>query len=392
MSEEDEIRDAVVALLKAQESGQDVSELLPSPEGFPAKEAADAPAQTPEQALASALARALAFVRTRSRASQLVTPSDWAEAGLVPESLDPEDVEMAVYDRLMAYKETCDLDESLGDRSEEHSAVGDTGGQPGASLKKKARSNPHTASAFSSSPGRPVGLSGFKHRATEGAGTACEKPAPSSASDLPTAPQAPDSTPAPSASPADSPTTSASSQANAAPPNDPAKNTADPLAQAVDAAQSPLEAVEEQGGESPSAQSPRPAPDAFADCRGIRLLMGAHSYYLYDEAAMTDTYARWAFLAAEDDPVATFLECVRDESRIYPRPLARVNLENPPFRMDAETAETAYRTACDQGRADDVQRIEATNGAVYFYSTDYLSPARAQSLAQYDAVERAFNV
>ena len=394
MSEEDEIRDAVVALLKAQESGQDVSELLPSPEGFPAKETADAPAQTPEQALASALARALAFVRTQSRASQLVTPSDWAEAGLVPEFLDPEDVETTVYDRLMAYKEACDLDESLGDRSKVPAeAAANANTRPGAYPESAVQRNPHAASAFSSSPGRPVGLSGFKHRKAEGSkDVAGETRNPSRTSNRFADAQAPDGTLTANAMPAEDPTASAHSQADTAAGKEPEVNAADASTQAAAAGPIPLETVEEQGSESPSTQSPDSAPDAFADCRGIRLLMGAHSYYLYDEAAMTDTYARWAFLAAEDDPVATFLECVRDESRTYPRPLARTNLANPPFRMDAEAVEAAWRTACDQGRADDVQRIEATNGAVYFYSTDYLSPARARSLAQYDAVERAFNV
>lgn len=244
---------------------------------------------------------------------------------------------MAVYDRLMAYKETCDLDESLGDRCKARAkATANASDRPDASPESAVRRNPHAASAFSSSPGRPVGLSGFKHRKAVG--------------------------------------------------------SKDAAGETADAAPIPLEAVEGQNGEPAPMQSPDSACNDFDDCRGIRLLMGAHSYYLYDEAAMTDAYARWAFLAAEDDPVAAFLECVRDESRIYPRPLARTNLANPPFCMGAEAVEAAWRAACDQDRANDVRRIEATNGAVYFYSTDYLSPARARSLAQYDAVERAFNV
>lgn len=60
--------------------------------------------------------------------------------------------------------------------------------------------------------------------------------------------------------------------------------------------------------------------------------------------------------------------------------------------MDAETVEASFRQARDQGRAADIERIEASNGDVYFYSTDHLTPTRAQSLAEYDAVERAFNV
>ena len=122
------------------------------------------------------------------------------------------------------------------------------------------------------------------------------------------------------------------------------------------------------------------------------MLMGAHGYYLYDENLMTDAFARWSFLAAEDDPVAAFLECVRDESRIYPRPMARSNLANPPFRMDAEAVEEAFRQARCQSRAADIERIETSNSDVYFFSTDHLTRAQAQSLAEYDAVEKAFNV
>ena len=135
-----------------------------------------------------------------------------------------------------------------------------------------------------------------------------------------------------------------------------------------------------------------PEEDPHPEFAHIRLLMGAESYYLYDDSAMTDAYARWAFLAAEDDPVATFIECVREESSVYPRPMARENLANDPFRMNAEAVEAAFAEAGAQGRADDIERVEAPNGDVYFYSTTYLTPRRAQALAEWDAVERIRNV
>ena len=135
-----------------------------------------------------------------------------------------------------------------------------------------------------------------------------------------------------------------------------------------------------------------PEEDSHPEFAHIRLLMGAESYYLYDDSAMTDAYARWAFLAAEDDPVATFIECVREESSVYPRPMARENLANDPFRMNAEAVEAAFAEARAQGRADDIERVEASNGDVYFYSTTYLTPRRAQALAEWDAVERIRNV
>ena len=135
-----------------------------------------------------------------------------------------------------------------------------------------------------------------------------------------------------------------------------------------------------------------PEEDPHPEFAHIRLLMGAESYYLYDDSAMTDAYARWAFLAAEDDHVATFIECVREESSVYPRPMARENLANDPFRMNAEAVEAAFAEARAQGRADDIERVEASNGDVYFYSTTYLTPRRAQALAEWDAVERIRNV
>ena len=36
--------------------------------------------------------------------------------------------------------------------------------------------------------------------------------------------------------------------------------------------------------------------------------------------------------------------------------------------------------------------LEASNGDVYFYSKTYLTPRRAQALAEWDAVERIRNV
>jgi len=72
--------------------------------------------------------------------------------------------------------------------------------------------------------------------------------------------------------------------------------------------------------------------------------------------------------------------------------MARTNLANDPFRMDAEAVEASFAEARAQGRADDIERTGASNGDVYFYSTAYLSPARAKALAEWDAVERKRNV
>ena len=127
-------------------------------------------------------------------------------------------------------------------------------------------------------------------------------------------------------------------------------------------------------------------------CNRIKALVGMHSYYLYDETLMTDNYARWAFLAAEDNPVVTFVECVREDSRVYPRPYAAECLKNPPFRMTDEQIEETWQAVRDSGNYPDIERTEASNGDVYYYSTQYLESGYAASLAEYDAVERPADV
>ena len=350
MREEDEIRAAVIALAEAQAAGEDIADALPHGEALAAAgaaadgEAVD-DALDPEQAREEAIAAVLDAARTASRASRLSCPCEWEAAGLVPPSMTPEDLEMAVYDALMEF----------GDPNGSRDAADIEGPDAGAAPRRAA--NKHVKSAFSSSNGRPVGASPFKHK----------KPR------------------------ADDPAMGDVQGAGGCP--DRASSAATGTAQW---AVPPSEDCLSESGYPPAppqeTSNQIPEEDPHPEFAHIRLLMGAESYYLYDDSAMTDAYARWAFLAAEDDPVATFIECVREESSVYPRPMARESLANDPFRMKAEAVEAAFAEARAQGRADDIERVEASNGDVYFYSTTYLTPRRAQALAEWDAVERIRNV
>lgn len=344
MREEDEIRAAVIALAEAQAAGEDIADALPHGEAWAATAAASdevgaEDALDPEQAREEAIAAVLDAARATSRASRLSCPCEWEAAGLVPPSMTPEDLEMAVYDALMEF----------GDPNGSRDA-GDVEGPDAGGAPRRA-ANKHVKSAFSSSNGRPVGASPFKRKAVS----------------------------------ADAAEVGTERSAKAKPSGE---------AECVDRASSATEEDVRGAGGCPDRASSNQIPeeDPHPEFAHIRLLMGAESYYLYDDSAMTDAYARWAFLAAEDDPVATFIECVREESSVYPRPMARESLANDPFRMKAEAVEAAFAEARAQGRADDIERVEASNGDVYFYSTTYLTPRRAQALAEWDAVERIRNV
>ncbi len=350
MREEDEIRAAVIALAEAQAAGEDIADALPHGEAWAATAAASdevgaEDALDPEQAREEAIAAVLDAARATSRASRLSCPCEWEAAGLVPPSMTPEDLEMAVYDALMEF----------GDPNGSRDA-GDVEGPDAGGAPRRA-ANKHVKSAFSSSNGRPVGASPFKHK----------KPR------------------------ADDPAMGDVQGAGGCP--DRASSAANETAQwAVSQSEDCLSESGYPPAPPQETSNQIPEEDPHPEFAHIRLLMGAESYYLYDDSAMTDAYARWAFLAAEDDPVATFIECVREESSVYPRPMARESLANDPFRMKAEAVEAAFAEARAQGRADDIERVEASNGDVYFYSTTYLTPRRAQALAEWDAVERIRNV
>ncbi|MEA5019701.1 MAG: hypothetical protein VB027_04965 [Gordonibacter sp.] len=128
------------------------------------------------------------------------------------------------------------------------------------------------------------------------------------------------------------------------------------------------------------------------ECSNVAVLVGAHSYYLYDCSVMTDTYAHWAFLAAEDDKVVTFVDFVREDSRVYPRPLAASSLTNEPFNMNSDDVTRTWDIVRESGEYPDIHQTIASNGDVYYFSTDYLSEVYAASLAEWDAVERKMNM
>ena len=157
MREEDEIRAAVIALAEAQAAGEDIADALPHGEALAAAgaaadgEAVD-DALDPEQARREAILAVLDVVRAASRESLLSCPCEWEAAGLVPPSMMPEDLEMAVYDALMEF----------GDPNGSREAAGVGGPDAGAAPRRAA--NKHVKSAFSSSNGRPVGASPFKHK------------------------------------------------------------------------------------------------------------------------------------------------------------------------------------------------------------------------------------
>ena len=352
-------------------------------------EAADEPteeelAAARELAENNALADVFDDVRKQSADSHLVTPERWPEIGLVPEHMTAEDFEMFVYEWLEDYQAE-HKDEIEAERAAERAkaaavrsatrAVGVPPKIPNRRLEQIEVDN--EAKAADKAPEAVEDSAEAESAAGVDASVQVDNAAESAESAAVAA------TPAASEPAPGSPDSAAEDE-------QPAEDDRSPFAGLRIPEGYRLEQIE---GEWVLVEDESAAPvRKEIKCNRIKVLMGMHSYYLYDETLMTASYARWALLAAEDNSVVTFVECVREDSRVYPRPYAAECLKNPPFRMTDDQIEETWQAVRDSGNYPDIERTEASNGDVYYYSTQYLESGYAASLAEYDAVERPADV
>lgn len=359
-----------------------------APEGKAADEPTEEElAAARELAENNALADVFDDVRKQSADSHLVTPERWPEIGLVPEHMTAEDFEMFVYEWLEDYQAE-HKDEIEAERAAERAkaaavrsatrAVGVPPKIPNRRLEQIEADNEAKAAETADKAPEAVEDSA---EAESAAGVDASVQVDNAAESAESA--------AVAATPAASEPATASPD-SAAEDDQPAEDDRSPFAGLRIPEGYRLEQIE---GEWVLVEDENAAPvRKEIKCNRIKVLMGMHSYYLYDETLMTASYARWAFLAAEDNPVVTFVECVREDSRVYPRPYAAECLKNPPFRMTDEQIEETWQAVRDSGNYPDIERTEASNGDVYYYSTQYLESGYAASLAEYDAVERPADV
>lgn len=385
-------------------------------EGGDSAEARQAEPTPEERELAenNALADVFDDVRRQSSDSQLVVPSRWVELGLVPGHMTSDEFEMLVYEYLEDYRRD-HKDEIAAEKAERarkassiRSATRAVGVPPKipnrrlkqieedekAAAQKAAREASETGTATSASGADETTASAGESAAPDAAialGGAVDAVAPSGV--LASSEVAAESASSVRAEAMDVFAPHASEAASAA-PAEPSKDGAasgdDPFADLKLPEGYKLVELE---GEYVLVPDEDAAPvKKEIHCEHIVTLVGQHSYYLYDSDLMTKSYAHWAFLAAEDNPMATFVDCVREDGRVYPRPFAAEDLANPPFHMSKSKVEDTWAELQKSGEYPDIEHCEASNGDVYFFSTLYMDRTLAESLAEYRSVERLSNV
>ena len=355
----------------------------------PEGEAADEPTEEElaaacELAENNALADVFDDVRKQSADSHLVTPERWPEIGLVPEHMTAEDFEMFVYEWLEDYQAE-HKEEIEAERAAERAkaaavrsatrAVGVPPKIPNRRLEQIEADNEAKATEAADKAPEAVEDSAEAESAAGVDASVQVDDAAESAESAAVAATPAASEPAPG------------SPDSAAEDEQPAEDDRSPFAGLRIPEGYRLEQIE---GEWVLVEDENAAPvRKEIKCNRIKVLMGMHSYYLYDETLMTASYARWAFLAAEDNPVVTFVSACAG-ARVS-LPVCRRVPEEPALPHDRR-ADRGNVAGCARFKLSDIERTEASNGDVYYYSTQYLESGYAASLAEYDAVERPADV
>lgn len=334
----------------------------------------------------NALADVFDTVRSYSADSQLFTPDMLPDLELVPDFTTPDDFEMFIYEYLEGYRADHPLTRENHNKPADEQAV----------IPPEKRTSAHGFRSATKAVGiapsiRDIMAAKRNNAQTNGEDTAVDEGTAEPLTKQVADNDSTDQSTIPAKNAVNDVVPVSNADAKVSNPNTDPTSESNPYS----GLRLPkgYEMVQLENGEWAMAAIP---PDRMPDrrevhCEDIVALTGQYTYYLYDRSKMTDSYAHWAFLAAEDDPLVTFADLVREDSRTYPRPMAQHSLHNEPFSMTDEAVEEAYNLALRTEGYEDIQRTVASNGDVYYFSTTYLSPRQAEALAEWASVERVAN-
>ena len=84
-------------------------------------------------------------------------------------------------------------------------------------------------------------------------------------------------------------------------------------------------------------------------------------------------------------------DTVRDESRIYPRPTPAYIFLDSPFNMTESQLDGVLWQISQRNDMTDIKNTTVSNGALYLFSTQYLTVAHAETMAEWNEVGQAEN-
>ena len=102
--------------------------------------------------------------------------------------------------------------------------------------------------------------------------------------------------------------------------------------------------------------------------------------YLYFKPLMSHSYAR--ILAVKDNAEALVCDQIRENSRIYPRPVPSQMFLEAPFDFDVPTLECLLQSIGQKEENKDIKFTQTSSGTIFLYSDKYLDDDLAEFLAE----------
>lgn len=141
---------------------------------------------------------------------------------------------------------------------------------------------------------------------------------------------------------------------------------------------------------APAETPVREITDAYFDCvlaeamkpeRAVaRIVSWDKVTYYHYKPLLSSSYAR--LLSAQNNPAELVRDTVRENSRIYPRPISLGCFEDMPFNLKPEEIETVLKVLHDDPDSQDIRFTQTSIGTVFLYSTLYLEDDYADFLAE----------
>ncbi len=126
--------------------------------------------------------------------------------------------------------------------------------------------------------------------------------------------------------------------------------------------------------------------EVYADIQRMSLAPGEDEF-LYSDKSISQSYARLLLRKEQNNQCLLIGETVREESKIYPRPMLRAVLTMPPFGISDEVLAQSLEEMAQSEAYRDIKKITASTGNHYLYSDRYLTEAHARHIVEWNEDE-----
>jgi hypothetical protein len=127
----------------------------------------------------------------------------------------------------------------------------------------------------------------------------------------------------------------------------------------------------------------------ITDCEDLKEIAGENGIpHYYSSQSLTETYAGILVRKSENSLIA---EIVRENSKIYPRPVPLDIFKESPFDLTQEDILARLRQMNDQEDYRDIAQTTTSIGTIFLYSNRHLDAGYASMLAEWIDVGQADN-